>query len=579
MNPIILTIGAAAIAAVAGFIVAWIAGARSREALAGAQASLATLTPQLASLTRELDATRAQMMQAETAHREEATLRAKAEAQAARVPELERVLNELRQLSADQQSELGNLRARVEEQEKVLVDKQNRLESHASDNTRLSVEVVGAKESLGRTAAELAAERENLLAMRSELERTREELRSALDAKGQLEIRARDLDTRLETERRHADEKLRVLEEAKQALTDQFRALANDILEEKSRKFTEQNQANIGQLLDPVKAKLHEFQAKVEAVYVNESKDRSALAEQVKQLLALNHTLSEDAKNLTQALKGSSKTQGSWGELILERLLEASGLRKGEEYVVQESYTRDDGSRAQPDVIIHLPSQRDLVVDSKVSLRAYEESVSAETDELRQAALQRHILAIRAHIKGLAEKEYQKLYQLNSLDCVLMFIPLEPAFMAAVTHDRDLFMDAWDRNVILVSPSTLMFVIRTVAQLWRQEAQSRNAKEIADRGAELYNRLVNFVTDLEKVGERLKQAQESFAAARAKLSTNKGNVIWQAEQLKKLGVKPTKQLPPAVLTQATAHEDAVELKAPEGERDANLEDLFQVPEI
>jgi len=570
-----LLIAVAAGAAVMGFVVCWIWGARSREALAAAQASLASLDPQLASLARELDTARAQMTKSEIAHREQATLRATAEAQAARMPELERVSSELRRLAADQQSELGNLRARVEEQLKALAEKQSRIASITDETVALNSDLVATKQSLSRTSAELAAERENVVAARSELDRTSEQLRVTLEARSELEIRSTDLATRLDAERRHSAEKLRILEDAKQALTDQFRSLANDILEEKSRKFSEQNQAKLGQLLDPVKTKLSEFQTKVEAVYVSESKDRSALGEQVKQLLALNHTLSEDAKSLTQALKGSSKTQGSWGELILERLLEASGLRKGEEYEVQASHTREDGSRAQPDVLIRLPEQRDLVVDSKVSLRAYEESVSAQTEEEREVAIQRHILAVRAHIKGLSAKEYQKLYQLNSLDCVLMFIPLEPAFMVAVTHDRDLFMDAWDRNVILVSPSTLMFVIRTVAQLWRQEAQSRNAKEIADRGAELYNRLVNFVTDLEKVGERIHQAQESYVSARGRLVSNKGSVIWQAEKLKQLGVKPSKQLPPAVLAQATAEDDEANLRIT-GEDDMNPSNLVSL---
>lgn len=407
----------------------------------------------------------------------------------------------------------------------------------------LNAELSEAKGSLGRSATELHSQRETANSLRSELDAVRTELRRAQDAGAKLAIEKTDLTTRLAAEREQAAQKLELLTEAKQALSDQFKTLANDILEEKSRRFVEQNQANLGQLLDPLRVKLTEFQSKVEDVYVKETRDRTALGEQVRQLLSLNQSLSADAKNLTQALKGSNKAQGNYGELVLERVLESSGLRKGEEYEIQASHTREDGSRAQPDVVIRLPEYRNLVVDSKLSLVAYEESVSADNDEDREGAIARHIASVRAHIRGLSEKNYQALYQLKSLDFVLMFVPIEPAFMLAITHDRDLFMEAWNRNVLLVSPSTLMFVVRTVAHLWRQEAQSRNAQEIATRGAELYDRLQAFVVDLEKVGDRLRQAQESFNDARDKLSRNKGNVIRQAEMLKKLGVKPTKALP------------------------------------
>lgn len=420
-------------------------------------------------------------------------------------------------------------------------------ESHVS---ALYDELTSAKASLGSVSTEVRSERVGATSLRAELEAARMELRRAQDTGAQLAVEKADLTTRLEAERQQAAEKLALLSEAKQTLTDQFKSLANDILEEKSKRFAEQNQTNLGQLLDPLKSKLTEFQSKVEDVYVKETKDRTALGEQVRQLMALNQSLSTDAKNLTQALKGSNKAQGNYGELVLERVLESSGLRKGEEYEVQESHAREDGSRAQPDIVIRLPENRNLVVDSKISLVAYDESVSAEFDEDRDAAIARHIASVRAHIKALSDKNYQSLYQLKSLDFVLMFIPIEPAFMLAVTHDRDLFMEAWNRNVLLVSPSTLMFVVRTVAHLWRQEAQSRNAQEIAKRGAELYDRLQAFVADLEKVGERLRQAQDSFNDARGKLSKNKGNVIRQAEMLKKLGVKPTKGLPLALVETA-----------------------------
>jgi DNA recombination protein RmuC len=407
----------------------------------------------------------------------------------------------------------------------------------------------GSGREAARLSAELVAEREahSTVRQEAEMQRTgREELNTRFVAQTE---ELTELRTRTDNERQHAAEKLQLLVEAKEALSNQFKSLAAEILEDKSKRFAEQNQVSLDQLLGPLRTQLTDFKGKVEEVYVQEGKDRTALTEQVKQLMALNQTLSQDANNLTRALKGQAKTQGSWGELILERVLEASGLKKGSEYRVQDSQQREDGTRAQPDVVIELPEERKLVVDAKVSLVAYERYVSAENDAERDAASKHHLESIRSHIKGLSEKRYNELYGQQSPDFVLAFIPVEPAFMLAVAHDNELFMDAWSRNVLLVSPSTLLFVVRTVAHLWRQEHQSRNAQEIAKRGAELYDKLCGFVTDLQKVGERLNQAQSAFSDANSKLVAGKGNVIRQAEMLRELGVKPSKSLP-AGLVQA-----------------------------
>ena len=391
------------------------------------------------------------------------------------------------------------------------------------------------------TAAETRAERLPLVEGR---------LQEAEQQLGVLNAQIAALNTQLTQERSQNLEKIALLQNAREELSSQFKNLANDILEEKSKRFSEQNQQSLGQLLEPLKTRLQEFQGKVEQVYVQEGKDRSALAEQVRQLMELNRTVSQEANNLTRALKGSNKTQGTWGELILERVLETAGLRKGEEFDVQESHTTGDGKRLQPDVVLHLPEDRHLVIDAKATLVAYEDYANAEDDKHREAALKRHLDAVRAHIKGLSEKNYQDLYGLKSLDFVLMFIPIEPAFMLAVTHDRELFMDAWNKNVLLVSPSTLLFVVRTVASLWRQEAQNRNAQDIAKRGAELYDKLAGFVEDMESLGNRLGQAQKDYDGAISKLSTGRGNLIRQAEMLKKLGVKPNKALPTPMVEQA-----------------------------
>ncbi len=403
-------------------------------------------------------------------------------------------------------------------------------------STELQIELSSARERASRVPE---LERELAAAARAA-----DDLR---EQAGNLAVEVAQARSALESERKVSQDKLALLLDAKQSLADQFKALATEILEDKSKRFTEQNQTNLGALLDPLKARINEFQAKIEDTYVKEGRDRTALSEQVRQLMELNQHLSEDAKNLTRALRGSSKAQGSWGELVLERVLEGSGLRMGEEYVVQSSHTREDGTRALPDVIIHLPEGRSLVIDSKVSLVAYEEFAVTENELERSAAGKRHMDSIKGHIKALSGKNYQTLYSLNSLDFVLLFVPIEPAFMLAVASDRDLFMDAWNRNVLLVSPSTLLFVVRTVAHLWRQEAQSRNAQDIAKRGAELYDKFVGFVEDMNSLGNRLKQAQSDYDEAYGKLTSGRGNLVGQAQKLRQLGVKPAKSLAPALV--------------------------------
>src|SRR5271167_756730 len=434
------------LALAAGAAISWvIARARQREALATAAADALKTS---AALQVELSATRER---------------------ASRVSELER------ELAATAQT-LGsaNERKAALESEILRLPEMESRQTQATDALAQAARgAVELRESMSRLTAELAAERENLAALRSRLEQTQARLEAQTITANSLAVEVAQLRNSLDGERTVSEEKLALLLDAKVALADQFKALANEILEEKSKRFTEQNQSNLGALLDPLKLKISEFQTKIEDTYVKEGKDRTALGEQVRQLMELNQHLSEDAKNLTRALRGSAKAQGTWGEWILETVLDGSGLRKGHEYVVQSSHNREDGTRALPDVIIHLPEGRSLVIDSKVSLIAYEEFAITENETERTAAGKRHMESIKAHIKGLSGKNYQSLYSLNSLDFVL----IEPAFMLAVASDRDLFMEAWNRNVLLVSPSTLLFVVRTVAHLWRQEAQSRNAQE------------------------------------------------------------------------------------------------------
>jgi DNA recombination protein RmuC len=495
------------------------ASAERRVALEEQVAHLPVLESKLLDATKQLSDLNIQL-------RDSVERRVALEEQAARLPGLEAQLG-------DSVRQLGDVNVQLTELR----------EASARDN--------------GKLRAEVAAERTAAALVLDEFGVAKSALLQAEARVNELTDQLTQLRTQTEAEQKSFAEKLALLLQARETLSDQFKTLATDILEEKSKRFAEQNREGISLLLEPLKTKLTEFQGKVEEVYVNEGKDRSALSAQVNRLVELNQSLSQDAKNLTLALKGSAKTQGNWGELILERVLEASGLRKGHEYHVQDSQLREDGSRGQADVIIDLPEERKIVVDAKVSLVAYERFTSADTDEVRTLSLKQHLDSVRGHIKSLSEKRYHAMYGVKSLDFVLAFVPVEPAFMAAVTNDESLFMDAWNRNVLLVSPSTLLFVVRTVAHLWRQEAQSKNAQEIAKRGGDLYDKLCGFVDDLETVGSRLSQAQKAYDLAHGKLAIGRGNVIRQAEMLRDLGVKPTKSL--SATTLALSAEDNQEL--------------------
>jgi DNA recombination protein RmuC len=361
---------------------------------------------------------------------------------------------------------------------------------------------------------------------------------------GQARVRA---ETELAAERRQSADKLATLQqtaqEAKTVLSDQFKNLANEILEEKSKRFAEQNQQNLDTLLKPLQEKLTDFRKQVDETYQSEARERFALKQEVEKLAGLNLRMTDETRALTNALKGESKTQGDWGELVLETILENSGLRKGEEYLVQDTQTISDGSRLQPDVVIRLPELKHLVIDSKVSITAYTRYIQADDDSIKTAELNSHVLSIKQHIQGLSAKNYQDLYGVGSIDFVLMFIPIEPAFLAAMRHAPDIYQEALKKNIVIVCPSTLLATVRTVAHLWRQEHQNRNAQEIARQCASLYDKFVGFVEDLDKVGQRLEQAQISYTDAVGKLKTGRGNLIRTAENVKKLGVKPNKSLP------------------------------------
>lgn len=350
------------------------------------------------------------------------------------------------------------------------------------------------------------------------------------------------LEAALDSERKQGIGRIESLNEAKEALTSQFKNLANEILEDKSKRFTEQNVANLDALLKPLQTKLSEFKEQVNTSYGNEARERFALKSEIERLANLNLRMSDETRSLTQALKGDSKVQGNWGELVLESILESSGLRKGEEYLVQDSHTQTDGSRLQPDVVVKLPEGRSLVVDSKVSITAYSRHAEASDPVIAEQELAAHIQSLRQHIQGLSSKNYSSLYGIGSVDFVLMFVPIEPAFLLALKTAPNLYQEALAKNIVLVCPSTLMATLRTVAHLWRQDSQNRNALEIAKQCGTLYDKFVGFVDDLEKLGQRLDQAQTSYHDAFNKLKSGKGNLIRTAEKVRELGVKPSKNL-------------------------------------
>jgi DNA recombination protein RmuC len=342
------------------------------------------------------------------------------------------------------------------------------------------------------------------------------------------------------------------LEDLQAKFAKEFENLANKILDDKSKKFTEQNETQLKNILDPLKDRIQNFEKRVNETHNESEKERSALREQLRIMGDMNKRMSEEALNLTRALKGDSKKQGNWGELILEKVLERSGLVKGREYDVQQSFTLEDGSRLLPDVIVRLPDGKNIIVDSKVSLIAYERYMSSDEHDTanHELFLKEHTNSLRMHVKGLSGKNYQNLYSIGSLDFVLLFIPIESAFSLAISHDHELFNDAFEKNVVLVSPTTLLATLRTISNVWKLEYQTQNAVEIARQGGDLYDKFVAFVEDLIKVGKLMDDSKKSYSEAMNKLYDGKGNLVKRAENMRKLGVKANKQLPQGLVDRA-----------------------------
>ncbi|MBS1804823.1 MAG: DNA recombination protein RmuC [Acidobacteria bacterium] len=396
-------------------------------------------------------------------------------------------------------------------------------------------------------------------------------LRADLDYKaaGETTLRARisQLEAELNNERKNLGEKVELLETAKKSLSDQFHTLAADILETKSKSFSEGSQKELGNLFTPLRAQIEEFRKKVEEAQSDSKTGVTKLETLIGTLGTLNEQLTEEARNLTTALRGSAKTQGDWGEFILRDLLDKAGLREGEQYAFQQSFAgieNESGDRSRSirtDVIVYLPGGRNLVIDSKVSLTAYTDCVGAADEEGRKVSLRAHLASMRGHIAGLAKAGYHNLPGIESPDFVVMFVPIEPAFLMAFQADSELWSEAYKQGILLVGPTTLLYVIRIINVLWQQERQARNVREIMDRGTKLYEKFAGFVTDMDVIGDNIRKADQSYSNAMKKLAEGPGNLIGQVEKLKELGIRTNKSIPRKLLDRAAVDQAELALTA------------------
>ncbi|MFI8481362.1 DNA recombination protein RmuC [Pseudomonas sp. NPDC078700] len=440
---------------------------------------------------------------------------------------------------------------------------QERLSSAQLAQTGLSAQLDACREEISEIAEIKADQQAELAAMRREAELLQHEQQIAREAardwqqqREQQEAELRRLGSEraalgaeLRDQQEHHQQRLNDLQGSRDELRAQFAELAGKIFDDREQRFAETSQQRLGQLLDPLKERIQAFEKRVEESYQHEARERFSLGKELERLQQLNQRLGDEATNLTRALKGQ-KTQGNWGELILERVLEHAGLEKGREYQTQVSLRSAEGERFQPDVLIQLPGDKQIVVDAKVSLTAYQHYVSAEDDASRTQALKQHVQSLRSHLKGLSIKDYQRLEGLHSLDFVLLFVPIEAAFAAALQAEPGLFQEAFEQNIVIVSPTTLLATLRVTDSLWRQERQGQNAREIAERAGALYDKFYAFIQDLDEVGARLQQLDKAYASARNKLCDGRGNIISRVENLKLLGARASKSLPADLLDQA-----------------------------
>lgn len=464
--------------------------------------------------------------------------------------------------SARAASEQRVLDARAAEQAQArqqLQDQEVRLRTEA--DRQLQAAADAAAVAAAQTRELLVAERDRI---QQERDHTRAEYRALNETRDEL---ARRLE-REETERRSLEqrmaEKQKELLETQERLRLDFENLANRIFDEKNKNFQEQSRKEIHEVITPLRERIVEFQQNINQVQSRQSEQNAQLKEQILSLTTLNKDMLQDARNLTNALKGDSKVQGNWGEMILESVLEKSGLEKGREYVVQASATNEEGRRLQPDVVLHLPGDKVIVLDSKVSLTAYERYTSSDDPQEQQAAARAHLESVRNHVGLLSAKDYPSLYGVRSQDFVLMFIPVEPAFGLALRQDDSLYMKAFSKNVVLVTPSTLLATLRTIKHIWNQENQSRNVMMIASEAGKLHDKFVGLIEDLRKVGANLDRAQGAYQDSFKKLSEGHGNLIRRVDMLRQLGAKASKEIPADLRQQAIWEEEEVAALEDEG---------------
>ena len=389
--------------------------------------------------------------------------------------------------------------------------------------------------------------KEQISQLKNEIEVERNKLAEANKSLEQSRTFFSAQEDKLKEQRQH-------IEDLQSKLTKDFENIANKILTENSSKFTEQNKTNLDGILNPLRERIKDFEEKVDKAYKSESAERNTLKGSIEELMKLNKQISEEASNLTNALKGDTKKQGNWGEFVLEKILESSGLIENENYTLQGkgmSLVDDEGNRFQPDVIIHLPDNKHLIIDSKVSLIAYEKLLNATSEEDREKHIKDHVTSIRTHVQGLSAKNYQDLYGIHSPDFVLLFVPIESSFSVASQYDRDLFEFAWSKRIVLVSPSTLLATLKTVSSVWKQEKHTKNALEIAKKAGLLYDKFVGFIDDLKKMGDQLGKAQESYHSAFGKLHEGKGSLTNSVESLRLLGVKTKKKIDKNLLEESS----------------------------
>jgi DNA recombination protein RmuC len=433
-------------------------------------------------------------------------------------------------LKQNQSADTSALDLKIIELDKDKLVLSTNLSNAEKENIRITSELKNSKEQFTQ---ELNAEREKYL---TELNTEKEKLSKAESRIARAEEVFKSQEDRYNILKSE-------LENINKKYTTEFENIANKILDEKSKKFTDQNKTNLDSILNPLKDKIKDFEAKVEKAYKAESDERITLKAEIKNLIELNKQVSEEANNLAKALKGDNKKQGNWGEVILEKVLERSGLMKGQEYETQYSTSNEEGKRIQPDVVIKLPDNKHIVVDSKVSLIAYEAFVSAETEVDRERFIKEHVNSIRSHVKSLSEKNYPTSPDFNTPDFVLLFMPIESSFSLAVQSEQELFSYAWDKKIVIVSPSTLLATLRTIASIWKQERQTKNAIEIAKQSGALYDKFVGFVEDMEKIGKSLNASTMAYDGAVSKLSQGQGNIMKRIQDIEKLGAKTTKQIP------------------------------------